>query len=429
MRPVEWSSLTRSQRTAALARPTMRRDERIVAFVERVFADVEARGKDAVHAWAVEVDKAAPQTLELNTTEVDRARAQLEAEDLAALELAMANITTYHEATAPRETSVSLRQGLTCVRAWRPIPACGLYVPGGSAPLFSTLYMLAIPARVAGVPVIEAMTPPNRDGAIHPMMIAAAALAGIERLQVLGGAQAIAALTFGAGVAKADKVFGPGNAYVTEAKRLAAALPGGPQIDTPAGPSELMVIADSQARADIVAADLLSQAEHDADAQVVLVATDSALAQAIVSELEHQVTSLPRAAIARASLDQARIFIARDTSEAVDIANAYAAEHLILNVDEPSTLAARITNAGAIFIGSFSAESFGDYLAGPSHVLPTDGAARAWSGVSVASFMKSMSIQSLDAKAAAELAPVAARLARLEGLEAHARAAGLRASA
>jgi histidinol dehydrogenase len=407
----------------------MRRDEKIVAFVERVFADVQARGESAVRAWAIDIDKTAPQTLELNATEVDRARAQIEAEDLAALELAIANVTAYHEATAPRETTVSPRPGLTCVRTWRPIPACGLYVPSGSAPLFSTLYMLAIPARIAGVPVLQALTPPHRDGAVHPMMIAAAALTGLERLHVLGGAQAIAALTYGAGVEKADKIFGPGNAYVTEAKRFAAALPGGPQIDTPAGPSELMVIADAQARADIVAADLLSQAEHDADAQVVLVATDAAIAQAIVCELKRQVAALPRAAIARASLDQARIFIARDTSEAADIANAYAAEHLILNIADAPALATRITNAGAIFIGSFSAESFGDYLAGPSHVLPTDGAARAWSGVSVASFMKSMSIQSLDAKAAAELAPVAARLARLEGLEAHARAADLRASA
>ena len=429
MRPIEWSTLSRQERNAALARPAMRRDEKLVAFVARVFADVEARGEAAVRAWAIDIDKQEPRTIELRSTEIDRARAQLEAEDLAALELAIANVHAYHQATAPTETVVALRPGLTCVRTWKPIPACGLYVPGGSAPLFSTLYMLAIPAQVARVPVLEALTPPNRDGMVHPMIIVTAALAGLERLRVLGGAQAIAALTFGAGVAKADKIFGPGNAYVTEAKRFAAALPGGPQIDTPAGPSELMIIADELARADVVAADLLSQAEHDADAQVLLVATNSAIAQAVIAELERQVVSLPRAAIARASLAQARVLVASDASEAVDIANAYAAEHLILNVREPGALAARITNAGAIFLGAYSAESFGDYLAGPSHVLPTDGAARAWSGVSVASFMKSTSLQTLDASAAAALAPAAARLARLEGLEAHARAADLRAQA
>jgi histidinol dehydrogenase len=407
----------------------MRRDERIAEFVARVFADVEARGDVAVRAWALDIDKQEPRTIELRSTELDRARAQVEADDLAALELAMANVRAYHEATAPTETVVALRRGLTCVRTWRPIPACGLYVPGGSAPLFSTLYMLAIPAKVAKVPVVETLTPPNRDGMVDPMIIVTAALAGLERLHVLGGAQAIAALTFGAGVTKADKIFGPGNAYVTEAKRFAAALPGGPQIDTPAGPSELLVVADEHARADVVAADLLSQAEHDADAQVILVATNSAIAQAVIAELERQVASLPRAAIARASLAQARVLVARDLNEAADIANAYAAEHLILNVKEPDALAARITNAGAIFLGGFSAESFGDYLSGPSHVLPTDGAARAWSGVSVASFMKSMSFQTLDASAAAELASTAARLARLEGLEAHARAADLRAQA
>jgi histidinol dehydrogenase len=427
MRRYEWSSLSDGERKSALARPVERRDDKVVSVVARIFADVETEGEAAVQRWALDIDKRAPETVTLDASMVATARSRIDAEDLDALEIAIANVRAYHEATAPREETIETSPGVLCVRTWRPIPSCGLYVPGGSAPLFSTLYMLAIPARVAGAPIITAVTPPSRDGTLNPIMIAAAAACGLDTLTVLGGAQAVAALTFGAGVPKADKLFGPGNAYVTEAKRLAAARPGGPQIDTPAGPSELMIIADDTARADVVAADLLSQAEHDADAQVVLVTTSNALASAVAAELERQIATLPRAAIARASLAQARLILVRSEEEAIEVANLYAAEHLIVNTDHADCIAGAITNAGAVFVGGFSAESFGDYLSGPSHVLPTDGAARAWGGVSVVSFMKSMSIQSLTAEAAARLAPSAARLARLESLEAHARAADLRA--
>jgi histidinol dehydrogenase len=227
-------------------------------------------------------------------------------------------------------------------------------------------------------------------------------------------------------VPKAEKIFGPGNAYVTEAKRYAAALPGGPLIDVPAGPSELMVIADDRADPRIVAADLLSQAEHDTDAQVVLVATSDAIVSAVARELELQTPSLPRAEIAQASLAQARLIRVRDASEAAEVSNAYAPEHLSLQVANTEPLIAQLNNAGAIFVGAWSAETFGDYICGPSHVLPTDGAARAWSGVNVASFMKSFVVQEMSEQGARALAPAAARLARLEGLEAHARAADVR---
>jgi len=259
-------------------------------------------------------------------------------------------------------------------------------------------------------------------------MIAAAAACGLDSLWVVGGAQAIAAMTFGAGMPKADKIFGPGSAYVAEAKRCAAAAPAGPAIDVPAGPSELMVIADEHAKASVVAADLLSQAEHDADAQVLFVSTSPALADAVECELEQQVQSLPRADIARRSLVQARSIVVSGLREAAAIANVYAPEHLSLQVRDPAPLIERVDNAGAIFVGAFSAETFGDYICGPSHVLPTDGAARAWSGVSVTSFMKSFSVQTLDREGADALSASAARLARLENLEAHARAAEIRAT-
>jgi histidinol dehydrogenase len=276
------------------------------------------------------------------------------------------------------------------------------------------------------------VTPPSKADEPHPAMIVAAAEAGLDALWLVGGAQAIAALTFGATlddgeIEPVDKLFGPGNAWVAEAKRQAAALPGGPAADMPAGPSELLVIADRDADPEVVAADLLSQAEHDVDAQVLLVSPSRGLIEATLTEIERQLETLPRAEIARASLAEGRTIRVRDIREACDVANLYAPEHLALQTEDAETLVERITAAGAVFVGRHAAETLGDYAAGPSHVLPTDGGARTLGGITTASFMTSMSIQAVTARGAAELAPVAARLARMEGLEAHARAADLRA--
>lgn len=423
MQRLVWSELAPEARTAALARPAKRRDAGVAAVVRGIFEDVAREGEEAVARWALELDRRAPETLALTPRVVEAARAQLDADDLAAMEIAIANVRAFHEATRPQDAEIETTPGVRCKRVWRPISSCGLYIPAGTAPLFSTLIMLAEPARAAGVPHRIVVTPP----APHPMMIAAAAACEIEALYLVGGAQAIAALAYGAGVPKAEKIFGPGNAYVAEAKRYASALPGGPQIDVPAGPSELMVIADEEADAALIAADLLSQAEHDADAQVILAAPSARVLDTVTTALEAQVATLPRESIARAALTQARFILARDALEAADIANLYAPEHLALHVGDPSPLLHRIVNAGAVFVGRWSAETFGDYVCGPSHVLPTDAAARAWSGVSTASFMKSFSVQTLSAAGARALAGPAARLARLEGLEAHARAADLRA--
>jgi histidinol dehydrogenase len=293
--------------------------------------------------------------------------------------------------------------------------------------LFSTLLMLAIPARAAGVREIIAVTPPRPGGGLDPIIAVAAELCGIDAMWTLGGAQAIAALAVGAGdFPKVDKICGPGNAWVAEAKRLVASLAGGPPIDIPAGPSELMVIADRAADPRMVAADLLSQAEHDRAAQVLLVTPSAELAQRVTAEVEAQLDTLPRGEIARASLASARVIVAADVEQAVQIANLYGPEHLSLAVEQAEQLLGAVCNAGAVFVGRCAAETFGDYLAGSSHVLPTDGAARAWSGVSTYTFLKALSVQTVTAEAARRIAGPAATLARMEALEAHARAADAR---
>jgi histidinol dehydrogenase len=287
--------------------------------------------------------------------------------------------------------------------------------------------MLAVPARAAGVQDIVAVTPPRPEGGLDPAIALAAELCGIETVWTVGGAQAIAALAFGAGdIPRVAKICGPGNAFVAEAKTYLASLPGGLAIDMPAGPSELLVIADESADAGRVAADLLSQAEHDASAQVLLVTTSGRVAGEVEARLSSMASALPRAALAAASLSHGHIIVAADLDQAVDVSNLYAPEHLSLAVDQPDLLIGRISNAGAVFAGHYAAETFGDYLAGSSHVLPTDGAARAWSGVSVHTFLKAISVQHVSRATARTLAAPAAALARMEGLEAHARAAEAR---
>lgn len=427
MKAFTWADLAARERAEILARPARRRNTEVVEVVRRIFDEVEREGWGAVRRWGETLNRCAPYELQLTAHVIARARAALAPEDIAALELAIENVRVFHERTKPTDTVVAVASGVQCRRVWRPVGTCGLYAPGGETALFSTLLMLAIPARVAGVPNLTVATPPSESGAPNSIMIAAAAACGLDSLWVVGGAQAIAAMTFGVGMPKADKIFGPGSAYVAEAKRLAAATAGGPAIDLPAGPSELMVIADNGANATVIAADLLSQAEHDADAQVLFVSASRTLIDAVQIELARQVQTLPRADIARRSLAQARLVLVNDMQEAAGIANAYAPEHVSLQVRDPAPLIEQIDNAGAIFVGAFSAETFGDYICGPSHVLPTDGAARSWSGVSVASFMKSFSLQTLSRDGANALSAAAARLARLEKLEAHARAAEIRA--
>lgn len=432
MRLLDWNTLDAAGRKAALTRPQRRTEAGVGDAVRAIFDDVQARGGAAVADWAVRLDGAPPRRIAVTEAASAEARRDLPPAASRALSVAADNVRVFHQATRPEDTAfIETTPGVRSRLVWRPIGSAGLYVPGGTAPLFSSLLMLAIPAGVAGVGRRVAVTPPSKDGSVHPAMIVAAAEAGLDELWLLGGAQAIAALTFGAElpdgvIAPVDKLFGPGNAYVAEAKRHAASLPGGPACDMPAGPSELLVIADRDADFEIVAADLLSQAEHDADAQVLLVSDSGTAISEIKAEVERQLERLPRAAIARASLAEARAIRVRDMAEACEVANLYAPEHLSIQTEDAERLVERIKAAGAVFVGRWAGETLGDYAAGPSHVLPTDGAARTLGGVTTASFMTTMSVQTATQAGAAALAPVAARLARLEGLEAHARAADLR---
>jgi len=422
----DWKQLDECGREAALARPEQRADKALQDSVRAIVDAVRDGGWEALCDISQRLDGEEPKLVEVAPLAAE-ARRSLPAEEIAAIDLAADNVRRFHEACIPKDVAVETMPGLTVRKVWRPIDRVGLYVPGGQTPLFSTLLMLAIPARVAGVREIVAVTPPRSQGGLDPLVALAAELSGIEAVWTVGGAQAVAALAVGAGsIAKVEKICGPGNAWVAEAKRLVTSLPGGPAIDMPAGPSELMVIADEMVQPATVAADLLSQAEHDAAAQVILVSPSAHVLDAVEQAVERQLADLPRGAVARASLNCARLILADDLSQAVEVANAYAPEHLSLAVADPEGLVPLVRNAGAVFAGPLAAETFGDYLAGSSHVLPTDGAAKAWSGVSTYTFLKAITVQTVTPEAARRVAEPAALLARMEGLEAHARAADAR---
>ena len=426
MKRLAWNELAVEEREAALARPEQRTDPKRQADIRQIVEEVRCRGWSGLAEVALRIDSEEPREFEVRELAA-QARGRLPAEQVAAIELAASRIRAFHEASRPTDFTMEAAPGLKVTKTWRAIDRVGLYVPGGTTPLFSSLLMLAIPARAAGVREIVTVTPPTPTGGLDDLVALAAELSGIERVWTVGGAQGVAALAFGAGaIPKVNMICGPGNAWVAEAKRLVSSLPGGPAIDLPAGPSELMVIADECADCALVAVDLLSQAEHDMEAQVLLVTPSPKVADSVEREVEARVNSLPRRELAEASLRLARIVIVEDLEQALEVANLYAPEHLSLAVEEADKLVPNVRNAGAVFAGRFAAETFGDYLAGSSHVLPTDGAARSKGGVSVYTFLKAMSVQTLTPEAAREIAKPAAILARMEALEAHARAADAR---
>jgi histidinol dehydrogenase len=426
VRRLVWNELRESERNAALARPEQRRDACVQEFVRGIVEDIRSGGWNALVRHSIELDGEAPRLVSVAPVAAE-ARSTLAPEDLEAIELAARNIALFHSGNRPAEHVVEVLPGLVVRKSWRALDRVGLYIPGGRTPLFSTLLMLAIPAREAGVGEIVVATPPRPQGGLDPLVALAADLCGIDSIWTVGGAQAIAALAFGAGnIPAVAKICGPGNAYVAEAKTYVTSLAGGPAIDLPAGPSELLVIADEDADPRLVAADLLSQAEHDPAAQVLLVTPSRSVLNRVEAQIGELVEGLPRQQIAAASLANARLILVDSLDRAVEIANLYAPEHLSLAVAEPEALVECVRNAGAVFAGYAAAETFGDYLAGSSHVLPTDGAARAWSGISVHSFLKSITIQQVTPDAASRIAKPAAALARLERLEAHALAADAR---
>jgi histidinol dehydrogenase len=398
--------------------------------VAAILADLRARGDAALRELAARFDGAAPATFVVSAAEIAGAAERLPRALREAIEDAAARIERYHRAGMLAPYAIDTAEGVRCERILRPIGRVGLYVPAGSAPLPSTALMLGVPARLAGCRDTVLCTPPRADGRADAAVLYAAHVCGIERVFLLGGAQAIAALAYGtASVPKCDKLFGPGNAYVTEAKRQVAMDHAGAAIDLVAGPSEVLVIADARATPAFVAADLLSQAEHGADSQVLLVSDSAALLEAVDAELARQLATLPRADIARRALAASRAIEVETLEQAFAISNTYAPEHLILALETPRRWLDRVAAAGSVFLGDFAPEALGDYVSGTNHVLPTGGAARAASGLSVASFQTAISVQAVDRRGLAAIGPCAVTLARAEGLEAHARAVALRLAA
>ncbi|WP_028770254.1 histidinol dehydrogenase [Silanimonas lenta] len=423
MQRLDWTRLTEAERAAALARPPATASEERIAAVQRILAQVRADGDGALRALTRRFDGVELAALEVDEAAFEAAERALDPALKAAMQEARERLEAWHRAGAPGEFEIETAPGVRCGRVLRAIDTVGLYVPAGSAPLPSTALMLGVPAMIAGCREVVLCTPPRPDGSADPSVLVAARLCGIRRVFTLGGAQAIAAMAFGTeSVPRCDKLFGPGNPWVTLAKSAVSALPDGPAIDMPAGPSEVLVVADAGASPPFIAADLLAQAEHGPDSQVLLVTDSPSLAAAVEAEVLAQLARLPREAIATQALAFARLIVVPSLEEAFALSNRYGPEHLIVQVREPRAWLGHITCAGSIFLGDYAPESLGDYCSGTNHVLPTGGAARAWSGVSVASFQRSISVQQVSREGLAAIGPCAITLARAESLEAHAQA-------
>ena len=429
-RRLDWAATRDAERKAALQRPLQATSDTLRASVREILESVRREGDAALAAATRRFDRVELDRPEVDASEWHAACLSVPRDVREAIDDSVARVEAFHRPSALSPYGVDTAPGVRCERIVRPIRRVGLYAPAGSAPLPSTVVMLGVPARLAGCKDTLLCTPPRADGTADPIVLYAARRCGIARVFKIGGAQAIAAMAFGTDTVPAcDKLFGPGNAWVTEAKRAVAMLPGGPAIDMPAGPSEVMVIADAGADPRFVAADLLSQAEHGADSQVLLVSDDGATIDAVEREIEAQLRTLPRAAIARKALAESRAIRVDALDDAFSISNDYAPEHLILAVRDAQDWLPRIQAAGSVFLGAWSPEAIGDYCSGTNHVLPTGGAARAMSGLSVASFQVAISVQVADRNGLGLIGPTATTLARAEGLEAHARAIDVRVEA
>jgi histidinol dehydrogenase len=430
MKILEWDNLSQAERAEALSRPAQADAPRISAAAREIIAQVRSGGDGALISLTEQFDGVRLDSSRVTHQEFDQAERCLRADQHAAIERAIGNIRRFHAAQMPAPVRVETSPGVLCERFSVPIRAVGLYVPAGSAPLPSTAMMLGVPAGLAGCPVRVMCTPPNRSGAADAAVLVAARKSGVDQVFKVGGAQAIAAMAYGtASIPKCDKVFGPGNDYVTAAKILCAQDPQGAALDLPAGVTEVMVIADDEARADFVAADLLAQAEHSPDAQALLVTTQRPLAVAVSEEVLRQSRLCSRTAILAHSVGAIRIILVHSLQGAVEIANAYAPEHLILETREPRAWLPQVTTAGAVFLGHWSPESIGDYCSGPNHTLPTYGFARAYSGLALEDFQRRMTVQELTPSGLRDLGPTAVLLADLEGLDAHAASVNIRLEA
>jgi histidinol dehydrogenase len=430
MRILDWKSLSAAQRDQALQRPAQRDAASIRDAARDIIEAVRREGDSAVLALTEKFDAVRPASLQVTPQEFADAERALNTAQTAAIERAIGNVRRFHAAQGAAPLRVETSPGVLCERISVPIRAVGLYVPAGSAPLPSTAVMLAVPAAIAGCPVRVLCTPPTANGGADPAVLVAARKAGVEQVFKAGGAQAIAAMAYGtATIPKCDKVFGPGNAYVTAAKMLVAQDAAGAAADLPAGVTEVMVIADHTARADFVAADLLAQAEHSADAQSLLVTTSAAFAEQVAQQVACQAARLSRGEILAKSILHMRLLIVDSLETAFGVANDYAPEHLLLQIHEPRRWLPRVSAAGAVFLGPWSPESAGDYCSGPNHTLPTYGYAKAYSGLSLEDFQKRITVQELTPAGLAGLGPTAQILANLEGLDAHAASVTIRLDA
>ncbi|MEK1978240.1 histidinol dehydrogenase [Vibrio parahaemolyticus] len=423
MRTVVWQSLSEEQQDAILERPAIAEGANITAAVADVIAKVRTQGDAALLELTEKFDRVKPESIRVPSKEINAASERLCAEMKQALEQAYSNIAKFHKAQKPQPIKVETQPGVMCEQVTRPIQKVGLYIPGGSAPLPSTVLMLGVPAKIAGCRKVVLCSPPP----IADEILYVAKLCGIDEVYNVGGGQAVAAMAYGTkSVSKVDKIFGPGNAYVTEAKRQVSNDFRGAAIDMPAGPSEVLVIADETADPDFIAADLLSQAEHGPDSQVVLVTPSPIVADQVTDAVQRQLKALSRADIAQKALASSLIIISESITQAVSISNYYGPEHLIVQTKNPRELLPLLDNAGSIFLGDWSPESAGDYASGTNHVLPTYGYTRTYSSLGLADFSKRMTVQELSAEGLQNLAPTVVTMAEAEGLDAHKRAVTIR---
>ena len=393
--------------------------------VKAIMEQVALKGDEAIKSYTLAFDKVAISQTKVSAKRIAAAEKELTASLKTAIQLAKVNIEVFHENQIQKVERIETMPGVWCWRKSIGIEKVGIYIPGGTAPLFSTVLMLGIPAKMAGCKQIILCTPPNEQGEIHPAILYAASLVGVTAIYSIGGVQAIAAMALGtASVPKVNKIFGPGNQYVTAAKQMVQQM--GVAIDMPAGPSEVCVLADENAVPSFVAADLLSQAEHGADSQVLLVANSLAMVTEIQKELDMQLIGLPRKDLAIQALNHSKAIILSKQEDAITLINEYAPEHLILAVDNAAQVAEKIVNAGSVFIGNYSPESVGDYASGTNHTLPTNGFAKAYSGVSMDSFVKKITFQQLTERGLMNIAPTVIEMADAEGLQAHSNAVSVR---
>ncbi len=412
----DWSDLLR--------RPTQT-FENIEMTVNEIFSEVRQRGDASIKAYTETFDDVTVKQIKVTPEEIDRASSAILNDLKSAIQLAKANITAFHEAQKTDCIKVTTTQGVVCWQEKRAIQKVGLYIPGGTAPLFSTVLMLAIPAQIAGVSEIVLCSPPNKSGNIPDEVLYTAQLCGISKIFKVGGIQAIAGLTFGTeSIPKVNKIFGPGNQFVTTAKQIATKF--GVAIDMPAGPSELLIVADETSKAQYIAADLLSQAEHGTDSQVILVANSKQFMETVKQEVERQLVALPRQTIAKKVMDKSRFISFNSKTDTLDFINAYAPEHLILCTSENDFYATNVVNAGSVFIGNFSPESAGDYASGTNHTLPTNGYSKAYSGVNLDSFSKSITFQEISEQGLVNIGNAIEVMAEAEGLQAHKNAVSMR---